>query len=171
MLGLRAEPYGNWACSRGTKTACRKRDVHRSRYYYVRKSSKTNPPCLAKLFVTLTDPKSQADDGYAYSTAYGEDEEDDDDYSIGGGVWVEPECPQGNPPTKSKEREYIGYDQHGMPHFLSTSAATPKSVHSGWASWGIETSSAQANTLRAGKPSPSVQKKTSNFAKIPVRPI
>ncbi|KAB8278645.1 Stc1 domain-containing protein [Aspergillus minisclerotigenes] len=114
-----------------------------------------------------TTTSSQADDGYAYSTTYGEDEEDDDDYSIGGGVWVEPECPQGNPPTKSKEREYTGYDQQGIPHRLSTPTTTPKSVHSGWASWGIEASSVQANTPRAGKPSPSAQKKTSNFAKIP----
>ncbi|KAE8414851.1 Stc1 domain-containing protein [Aspergillus pseudocaelatus] len=116
---------------------------------------------------TAQDTITSADDGYAYSTAYGEDEEDDDDYSIGGGVWVEPECPQGNPPTKSKEHEYTGYDQHGMPHLLNTPAATPNSVHSGWTSWEIEASSAQANTLRAGKPSPSVQKKNSNFAKIP----
>ncbi|OGM44867.1 hypothetical protein ABOM_006086 [Aspergillus bombycis] len=114
-----------------------------------------------------TTTSSQADDGYAYSTGYGEEEEDDDDYSVGGGVWVEPECPQGNPPTKSKEREYIGYYQQGMSHRLSMPTAAPRSVHSGWASWGIEASSAQVNTFRAGKPSASAQKKTSNFAKIP----
>ncbi|KAE8355307.1 Stc1 domain-containing protein [Aspergillus coremiiformis] len=123
---------------------------------------------------------TSVDDGYSYSTSvYGEgdsdDVDDDDDYSVGGGVWVEAEHPQESSRSKSNEREYTGYDQHGMPHRLvSSRPVVPEGVHTGWASWGITANSAKAHgpraspfeSSRSNKPS-SVQKKPSNFAKIP----
>ncbi|KAE8393681.1 Stc1 domain-containing protein [Aspergillus alliaceus] len=124
---------------------------------------------------------SQASDGYTYSTsAYEEDDEDEgdeDDYSVGGGVWVEPERQEENTASKSKEREYIGYDRQGIPHRLvSSHAVAPESAHSSWASWGITANTTLANSPQGGsfesprpnEPPLSPQKKNSKFAKVPV---
>ncbi|KAE8145445.1 Stc1 domain-containing protein [Aspergillus avenaceus] len=115
---------------------------------------------------------------YAMSTCGGSDE-DSDDGSIGGGVWIESERDQEGPTDKKKGREYTGYDQHGNPHRLvSSRPASGGSVHTGWASWGVSPiSQATGNTGIAprgqaygtpGSGRASTQRKSSKFAKVPV---
>ncbi|OJJ32436.1 hypothetical protein ASPWEDRAFT_44552 [Aspergillus wentii DTO 134E9] len=109
---------------------------------------------------------SQIDDGsliesrkrYNSVTRDGSDE-DDDDLSVGGGVWVETERGDENSTNKGKGLMFTAFDPQGNAHRRTTQSG-PGSIHSGWASLGV--------TPRTLPPPNQQQKKrTSNFAKVP----
>lgn len=95
---------------------------------------------------------------------------DDDDGSVGGGVWVEPDR-EGDKADSNKERghTFTAFDPQGIGHKrVSSQSEAAKSVHSGWASWGLKPPAVGRD--RHDKPSnqPPVRKRNPGFAKVPV---
>lgn len=96
-------------------------------------------------------------------------DDDDDDGSVGGGVWVEPEREGGNAgSSKERGRTFTAFDPQGVAHRrASPQSEAPKSVHSGWASWGIKEPRAHDKSSTQ----PPVRKRNPGFAKVPVSVI
>jgi hypothetical protein len=81
-------------------------------------------------------------------------EDDEDDGSVGGGVWVESSLSGRKPrEEKPKPRFFTAYDPKGTAHFRSTS---PKPTPSG------------SDLQRRAENSGLIRKKNTKFAKVPV---
>ncbi|GKZ86913.1 hypothetical protein AnigIFM59636_000036 [Aspergillus niger] len=94
-----------------------------------------------------------------------DDLDDDDDLSIGGGVFLEPRHTDENSSTnnKGKEKVFTGYDPQGNPHVLTHRAEVTQSYQSEWSVWGVKN---KALRSEAG-PARSTPKRERNFAKVP----
>ncbi|KAL1999186.1 hypothetical protein VTN02DRAFT_4932 [Thermoascus thermophilus] len=116
------------------------------------------------------DERRSALRGTASSVATTDYDDDDDDGSVGGGVWVEPDR-EGSKADSNKERgrAFTAFDPQGLGHQrVSSPSEAARSVHSGWASWGLKPPVAGRD--RQDKPTsyqPPVRKRNPGFAKIP----
>ncbi|GKZ17640.1 hypothetical protein AbraCBS73388_009957 [Aspergillus brasiliensis] len=93
-----------------------------------------------------------------------DDQDDDEDLSTGGGVFLEPRHTDENSSTnRGKEKVFTGYDPQGNPHIITHRAEATQSCHSGWSVWGVKN---KALGSEAG-PAKAPPKRESKFAKIP----
>jgi hypothetical protein len=97
-------------------------------------------------------------------------EDDDEDCSIGGGVWVEPGREDvKHQADKTKHRIFTAFDPQGVGHRqISTELGSPESIHSGWEAWGIAPASMETrrNILRTG--TAQNPRRNNKWEKIPV---
>lgn len=97
-------------------------------------------------------------------------DEGDEDESIGGGVWLEGERDDKRHADadvdkgKGKGRMFTAFDQYGAAHTrrASISETEPRTIHSGWDSWGIKLGSLGSPS----NPRRQLEKKEPRFAKI-----
>jgi hypothetical protein len=96
--------------------------------------------------------------------------DDDDDCSIGGGVWVEPGHEdlkhQGR---KTKHRAFTAFDPQGVAHRrVSTELESPKPIHSAWESRGISPASVEAHRDFGRQHMADNRKRDNKWGKVPV---
>lgn len=99
------------------------------------------------------------------------EEEDEDDKSFGGGVWVESgPGNEENSTSKGKGRMYTGFDSNGIAHRCHvdsySGSGDPRSLRA--SGRGAAVDLPQMNTCVTLPPPPFAKKRASKFAKVPV---
>lgn len=108
----------------------------------------------------------------ASSSFVGGPDFDEDDVSVGGGVWVESRDENGEEEHgKGKDAALVAYDAQGVGHpreatlSATGSAAGTGTIHSGWRTWGVDAGPSRQQC----KDPPANRSQRDRWAKIKVR--